>query len=177
MDEFYILKNTLSFFNYELTETAFNESLDKNINICKFKLQQAIRRVQEEFSWSFLIMPLSLQLDETIFSKMGFLYAYKLPSNIIRLSTVFSDKYRRAGNYILTDDNDIEAWGMTTDIPDGVPTDFWDLVATTLAIIVLPTIMPNSNNLLANLSQQYQWQAQAMMKADMKNSVKQGTND
>ncbi|NCD05789.1 MAG: hypothetical protein EOL97_06675 [Spirochaetia bacterium] len=176
MDEFYILKNTLAFFNYDLTEAGYNQGTDKNISICKFKLQQAIRRVQEEYSWSFLITPLIIEQDLTVNKKMGFSFAYKLPNNLIRLSTVFSEEYRRAGNYIFTNDSDLELWGMTTDIPNNIPPDFWDLVSTALAIIVLPTIMPNGNNLLSTIIQQYQWQSQAMIKTDLNNSFKKGTS-
>ncbi|MDC7250333.1 MAG: hypothetical protein PQJ49_10490 [Sphaerochaetaceae bacterium] len=174
MDEFNILKNTLAFFNFELTEAGFEQASDKNIKICKFKLQQAIRRVQEEFSWSFLLMPLSIELDTTVNHKMGYQVAYKLPNNILRLSTVFSDDYRRAGNYILSNDSSLEVWGMTSEIPENVPSDFWDLVSTALAIIVLPTIMPSESNLLSLIIQQYQWQSQAMIKADLKNNLKKG---
>lgn len=170
MDDFNIIKNTLSFFNYNLVQEDFDNDENKNIKVCKLKLQQAIRKVQQEHSWSFLLQPIPLTLDETLQFKMGFSAAYKLPSGLIRISTVFCEKYRRAGNYILCDELP-EVWGMTETLPEVIQTDFYDLVSTALAIIVLPTIMPDSE-ILSTIIQQYQWQLQAMIKSDLNNSFK-----
>ena len=174
MREFNICKNALIYFNYHLTEDMYNSSVEKNVNVCKLKLNQAIRKAQQEFAWSFLIQGIVINIDNDCKFKMGYTNAFKLPDNLLRIISIKDTKnYRRINNHILCNESSIEVYGMIDELPSFIiPKDFEDLISIALAYLIAPIIAPGSADLVNQLIKQYSWTAEALMQSDLMNHSK-----
>lgn len=92
----------------------------------------ALRKASREHAWPFL--EVSLELASDLGPGHGYAHSYELPYGLFELTWAEGDSYERIGGNLYTDGKP-EAYGIMGDsMPDnGVPEDFYDLVAFALA--------------------------------------------
>ncbi len=168
MNDFNICKNALAYFNFDLTQAIYDSGTAKGIRACNLKLNQAKRKVQQESSWSFLIQQIPLTLVEGEVTKLGYSITYALPTNLLRVTKVYSDEaYRRLGNKYLTNDPTIEIYGMLNTMPEDVPLDFEDLISLALAYVIAPIMSPTATDVVNQLIKQYSWTVESLISSDL----------
>ena len=103
----------------------------------------ALRKASREYSWPFL--EVSLELESDLGSGHGYKHSYELPSGTLMITWADGDNYERIGDKLFTNGNS-EAYGIITDtLPDnGVPEDFYDLVAIALAHYASVRLSPDT---------------------------------
>ena len=103
----------------------------------------ALRKASREFSWPFL--EVSLELESDLGSGHGYKHSYELPYGALILTWADGNNYERIGDKLYTDGK-AEAYGIVPDtMPDnGVPEDFYDLVAIALAYYASVRLSPDN---------------------------------
>lgn len=170
MDDFNICKNALIFFNYELTQSVYDDNSSKNIKICKLKLDQAKRKVQHESCWSFLVQKLTLVQQVVVedITTMGYSYSFTLPTDLLRITKVYSERpYQRIAGRLLTNDPLIEVYGMLNVLPTDIPLDFEDLISIALAFIISPLLVPGTTAIIDQIIKQYSWTVESLINSDL----------
>lgn len=124
----------------------------------------ALRKASREHAWPFL--EVSLELASDLGPGHGYAHSYELPYGSLVLTWAEGDRYERIGGNLYTDGKP-EAYGIIEDsMPDnGVPEDFYDLVAIALAYYASIRLSPDTTTRNAI------WYAYQDKKEQMVNSV------
>lgn len=151
MDKLRIFNLARSVFNLPLlTEAQLTECEEDpaemakhpDVQILELCLEPAIRKAMRERAWTFL--DAELELGENKGASDGYRASYDLPEGLFRLTRA-DGRYRVSGGRLLTDGAP-KAYGQMSKVPDeGVPEDFWDLVAYALATLAAPKISEGDN--------------------------------
>lgn len=169
MDELTVFNIALTPFNIELTD--LDKSNDRTVRLCRRLLPDAIRMAQREHNWTFLTVRLDMdyEADAEGVGCMGYSHGYPIPSGVFKLVDT-GIRHKVIGNLYCTDVEEPEVYGMMNVVPEeGVPADWWALVAYALSYLLAPAIAPGST-LSEEILRRYTWVATGLVNDEAKNN-------
>jgi hypothetical protein len=175
MTELELFNITLSMFDKELTQSDIDSvTPSKEVRLCIRYKEIAIVRAMREFDWSFLIIPLVMDYTPLDVDHFGFDYSYTLPTGVLKVVHNFTDyPYEVKRGILHTDTFEPVVYGIMEDLPeDGIPLDFYELIAMSLAYQIAPMIVPDGK-LDKVIFQKYTWALNSLISAECHNNSRE----
>lgn len=163
----------LSFFDREITQTDIDSATPpREVRLCTQYLQLARHAAMREFDWSFLIVPVEIDAEDDT-PDYGFSHGYKLPAGLVTLVHVGSDHPYEVRGGRLYMDGKPKMYGIMEAIPEeGVPRDFYEVIAYSLAFRIAPMLAPASK-LDQVILQRYTWAVSNLISAECHNNYRE----
>jgi len=168
---------TLSIFDKEITQADLDSATPiKEVRLCNQYYPLAVVKALREFDWSFLIAPVVFtesEYDADGFVK-GYLYKHQLPEGLFKIVYFGSDfPYEAVGGYLYCNEETPVIYGIMATLPSsGVPEDFHELIAYTLAYQIAPLLAPEGK--LDQIAlQKYTWTLSGLISAECHNNSRE----
>ncbi|MBN2858819.1 MAG: hypothetical protein JXK93_00985 [Sphaerochaetaceae bacterium] len=166
----------LSVLDKEITQTQLDSTTPiKEVRLCNRYYPLAVLKAIREFDWSFLIVRIEGLVGT--FSEegyMGFSYEYTLPEDLFKVVWAFSEfPYEVVGGKLYCSEEDPVVYGIMKTLPEtGVPEDFYELIAYTLAYQIAPLLAPEGK--LDQIAlQKYTWALSGLISAECHNNSRE----
>ena len=187
-----IYSKALAMFNIVISsadvEEEDAEKIKHEVSLCNLWLDSAIDRVTHSFKWSFFAEPVETTRLKTD-SLYGFNFAYEIKedteTSIADIAEVlFNHKrvvYKKYNNIIYTNEPSIEVIAIIKpkleNLQDKVPSEFIDLIAYQLALLIAPSIAPKDNTIQTLIANQYNMANNSILRTETLGRMKRVSNE
>ena len=185
-----------------ISDTGLNKNTHE-VYLCSMWMESAYDRVLHSFKWSFLTEPFSLELTDktSLNTDFGFKFVYKIKTDyddetdktkkkkLIDIVSIYKhDKnqkvgFRRQGDYIYANETDLKGLGIfkidlesEIDFSEYFPSEFTDLIAYQLALLIAPSISPKDLQIQQLIAQQYSMAQESLLKNEC-SQIKRWSNE
>ena len=158
-------------------EDLDSEYPSKEVRLCRRYLPSAITRALREFDWSFLTVKLTLDATKDVGGYAGYSHGYELPADLLKLVPMNPwYPYEVNAGRLYCDEEMPPAYGIFKTLPaTGVPNDFMELIAYSLAYLMAPMLSPGGT-LDQMILQRYTWVLSGLTTSECKNNSREPDN-
>ena len=168
---------TLSIFDKEITQADLDSATpSKEVRLCNRYYPLAVLKAMREFDWSFLVVDIMSYTGDMTYNEdgyyKGYIYQYDLPEDLLKLVWAGSEyPYEVLGDKLYCNEEPYHLWGIKKTLPEtGVPEDFHELIAYTLAYQIAPLLAPKVSLIAL---QKYTWTLSGLISAECHNNSRE----